>query len=147
MYTVDWNSILRHTWRSLALHTQAFPLPSIMGPTSRCEYRFLQRFPVYQVRFLAISVIFGSHAIPVSLMDLGFGTHGVHMDQRLVKLVATLSLDRTSLSITAPPSGRHFPPGPAFLYVVTDAGVPSFGHRTIIGTGASPPMDHAAIAK
>jgi len=31
------------------------------------------------------------------------------------------------------------------LFVVAD-GVPSFGHRTIIGTGASPPVDEGAIA-
>jgi hypothetical protein len=34
-----------------------------------------------------------------------------------------------------------------FLFVVTDSGVPSFGHQTLIGTGASPPVDEDAIAK
>lgn len=80
-------------------------------------------------------------------MDLGFETHGVHMDQRLVQLTATLSANKLSLTVTGPPSSAHYPPGPAFLYIVTDAGVPSFGHKTIIGTGASPPVDEAAIAK
>jgi len=37
------------------------------------------------------------------------------------------------------------PPGPGYLYVVTDAGVPSFGHEVMIGMGASPPVDQAAI--
>jgi len=80
-------------------------------------------------------------------MDLGFATHGVHMDQRVVKLVSTLSSDNRTLTITGPPSAKHYPPGPAFLYVVTNAGVPSFGHKTLIGTGASPPVDQGAIAK
>lgn len=84
---------------------------------------------------------------PVSLIDLGFATHAVHMDQRLVQLVSTLSADKKTLTVTGPPSSNHYPPGPAFLYVVTNAGVPSFGHKTIIGTGASPPVDEAAIAK
>ena len=80
-------------------------------------------------------------------MDLGFSTHGVHMDQRLVKLISALSPDRRTLTVTGPPSARHFPPGPAFVFLVTDGGVPSFGHKTLIGTGASPPVDLGAIAK
>jgi hypothetical protein len=80
-------------------------------------------------------------------MDLGFSTHAAQMSQRLVHLVATLSSDRKSLTIQAPPNAKLYPPGPAFLYVLTNAGVPSFGHKTIIGTGASPPVDQGAIAK
>jgi Galactose oxidase-like, Early set domain len=85
--------------------------------------------------------------ILVSLMDFGFSTHGVQMDQRLVHLDATLSLNRRSLSIRAPPNPRIYPPGPAYLFVVTNTGVPSFGHKLIVGTGASPPVDEGAIAK
>ncbi|KAK0192267.1 glyoxal oxidase N-terminus-domain-containing protein [Armillaria mellea] len=84
--------------------------------------------------------------VSVSLMDLGFATHGVHMDQRLLKLVSSLSDDSKTLTVTGPPTARLYPPGPAFLYVVTDEGVPSFGHKTIIGTGASPPVDGDAAA-
>lgn len=69
------------------------------------------------------------------------------MDQRLVQLQATLSSDKRSLRVTAPANGRIYPPGPAFVYVVTNEGVPSFGHKTIIGTGASPPVNQAAINK
>ncbi|KAF9568286.1 copper radical oxidase [Agrocybe pediades] len=89
----------------------------------------------------------GVKSVSVHIMDLGFATHGVHMDQRLVKLVSTLSSDRRTLVVTGPPSPRHYPPGPAFVYVVTNEGVPSFGHKTLIGTGASPPVDLGAIAK
>ncbi|KAJ7212462.1 glyoxal oxidase N-terminus-domain-containing protein [Mycena haematopus] len=83
----------------------------------------------------------------VALMDLGFATHGVHMDQRFVKLVSKLSADKKTLTVTGPPTSRIYPPGPAFLYVVTTSGVPSFGHKTIVGTGASPPVDQGAIDK
>jgi hypothetical protein len=85
--------------------------------------------------------------LEVVIMDLGFSTHGVHMDQRLVKLESTLSADKTELTIAGPANGTIYPPGPTFLYVVTDAGVPSFGHKTLIGTGESPPVDQGAIDK
>ncbi|KAF4618750.1 hypothetical protein D9613_010182 [Agrocybe pediades] len=88
----------------------------------------------------------GTASVNVHIMDLGFSTHGVHMDQRLVKLVSTLSHDKRTLTVTGPPSARHYPPGPAFVFVVNDKGVPSFGHKTLIGTGASPPVDLGAIA-
>ena len=80
-------------------------------------------------------------------MDLGFQTHGVHMEQRLVELASTLSADQKTLTVSTPPNAQIYPPGPAYLYVVTNAGVPSFGHKLIIGTGASPPVDQGAIAK
>ncbi|KAJ7199434.1 glyoxal oxidase N-terminus-domain-containing protein [Mycena pura] len=83
--------------------------------------------------------------VTVALMDLGFSTHGAHVDQRFVKLVSTLSRDKKTLTVTGPPTSRIYPPGPGFLFVVTAAGVPSFGHKTIIGTGASPPVDQGAI--
>nr|ATV82122.1 copper radical oxidase [Strobilurus tenacellus] len=85
-------------------------------------------------------------SVNVSLMDLGFATHAVHMDQRLVRLRSTLSADKKTLTVTAPVNGALYPPGPAYLYVVTNEGVPSFGHKTIIGTGLSPPVDAGATA-
>jgi hypothetical protein len=68
--------------------------------------------------------------IAVALMDLGFATHGVHMDQRLVFLNATLSADRKSVSIVAPPSGGVYPPGPGYLFFVVDGG--EFSLRWIV---------------
>ncbi|KAF9567095.1 copper radical oxidase [Agrocybe pediades] len=102
----------------------------------------------YNAKFtLNVQLPSGTTSVSVLIMDLGFATHGVHMDQRVVKLVATLSSDKQTLTVTGPPSARHYPPGPAYLYVVTNAGVPSFGHKTLIGTGAAPPVDQGAIAK
>jgi len=94
---------------------------------------------------LAVTLPANTVNVTVALMDLGFATHGVHMDQRLVQLVSSLSADKLTLTVTAPPTNRVYPPGPAFLYVVTDSGAPSFGHKTLVGTGASPPVDQAAI--
>jgi len=85
----------------------------------------------------------GTTTITVSLMDLGYSTHAVHMGMRLVGLVNSLS--GTTLTVTGPPNPTVFPPGPAFLYVLAN-GVPSTGKRVIIGTGGSPPVDQGAIA-
>ncbi|KAF8996332.1 copper radical oxidase [Cyathus striatus] len=94
---------------------------------------------------ISVSLPQDTDGVSVVLMDLGFATHAVHMDQRLVKLVSSLSSDKSTLTVTGPPSARHYPPGPGYLYVVTDAGVPSFGHKAIVGTGASPPVNLGAI--
>lgn len=80
-------------------------------------------------------------------MDLGFSTHAVHMNLRSVILACELNDRGTKLSITSPPNSMVYPPGPAFLYIVTESGVPSFGHKLIIGSGKSPTVDHGAIAK
>ncbi|KAJ1307166.1 hypothetical protein OPQ81_001283 [Rhizoctonia solani] len=80
----------------------------------------------------------------VALMDLGFSTHGVHMDMRMVKLRCTLSQDRMSLTITGPPNAAVYPPGPGWIYILAD-GVPSEAQRVLIGNGGSPPVDQGAI--
>jgi len=119
-----------------------------MGRHSTCLCHSLLPHRVLLVRMQpSVRLVFTYLFFAVWAIDLGFATHGVHMDHRSVKLVSSLSSDKKTLSITGPPSGKHYPPGPAFIYVVTDAGVPSFGHKTIIGTGASPPVDQNAIAK
>ncbi|KAJ7310945.1 glyoxal oxidase N-terminus-domain-containing protein [Mycena albidolilacea] len=113
---------------------------------ARPSYTGLPATINYNVTFnLAVTLPANTINVTVALMDLGFATHGVHMDQRLVQLVSTLSSDKKTLTVKAPPTGAIYPPGPAYLYVVTDTGAPSFGHKTIVGTGASPPVDQAAI--
>lgn len=84
--------------------------------------------------------------ISVSLMDLGFITHGIHMNARLVFLSMNMSPDRKSLVISGPINSRVYPPGPAWLYLVVD-GVPSVGRKVMVGNGEGPPVDKAAIEK
>lgn len=79
----------------------------------------------------------------VSLMDLGYVTHGVHANSRLVYLQATVALDN-ELHVTAPPNGNVYPPGPGWVYVVID-GVPSVGFKVMVGTGEGPPVDEEAL--
>ncbi|QRW03583.1 glyoxal oxidase [Ceratobasidium sp. AG-Ba] len=83
-------------------------------------------------------------ALLCSLMDLGYSTHGVHMDMRMVKLRCNLASNRRTLIITSPPNANIYPPGPAWLFVCAN-GVPSRAQSVLMGTGASPPVDQGAI--
>ncbi|KAG8685122.1 hypothetical protein FRC08_013288, partial [Ceratobasidium sp. 394] len=65
--------------------------------------------------------------VEVVLMDLGFSTHGVHMDQRMVTLPA-LMLGRKLVTFSGPPNPNVYPPGPAWLYIIVN-GVPSEGMK------------------
>lgn len=78
-------------------------------------------------------------------MDLGFVTHGVHANSRLVYLRVTISSD-DELTIIGPPDGNIYPPGPGWIYVVVD-GVPSAGVKVLVGSGASPNVDEGARRK
>ncbi|KAI0718298.1 copper radical oxidase [Fomitopsis betulina] len=96
------------------------------------------------------SIAISSHANEVAgervaLMDLGFVTHTVHANSRLVYLVAAVSDDGQTITVTGPPDGGVYPPGPGFLYLVVD-GVPSVGVKVMIGDGESPPFDEDALA-
>lgn len=78
-------------------------------------------------------------------MDLGFVTHGVHANSRLVFLRAAVSSD-DELTITGPPDGNVYPPGPGWIYVVVD-GVPSVGVKILVGSGEGPVVDEDARIK
>ena len=71
-------------------------------------------------------------------MDLGFSTHQIHPNARLVYLDAELS--GNTLTVTAPPDAGVYPPGPGYIFVVVDS-VPSKAVSTLIGDG-KPPIPH-----
>jgi len=79
-------------------------------------------------------------------MDLGFITHGVHANSRLVYLSSSLIGGGQFLQITSPPRPAVYPPGPGWIYVVVD-GVPSVGFQVMVGSGDGPPVDQAAWDK
>ncbi|KAH9483904.1 Aldehyde oxidase GLOX [Psilocybe cubensis] len=79
--------------------------------------------------------------IQFALMDLGFVTHAVHANSRLVYLL--FSYQNGVFAIQGPPSGNVYPPGPAWLYIVVD-GVPSEGRKVMVGDGGGPPVDENA---
>ncbi|KAI0372957.1 copper radical oxidase [Pilatotrama ljubarskyi] len=85
----------------------------------------------------------GDASIKVALMDLGYVTHAVHANSRLVYLQSSLSDDKGTLTITGPPNGNIYPPGPGFIYLVVD-GIPSIGVRVLVGDGKGPAVDEAA---
>lgn len=90
--------------------------------------------------------LMGALHVLVALMDLGFVTHTVHANSRLVYLVASVSDDGRAITVTGPPDGGVYPPGPGFLYLVVDD-VPSVGVKVMIGDGEDPPFDEDALAK
>ncbi|CAL1705107.1 unnamed protein product [Somion occarium] len=80
--------------------------------------------------------------IRVVLMDLGYVTHAVHSNSRLVHLPS--SLDGNTLTVTGPPNAGIYPPGPGFIYIVV-GGVPSVGMKVMIGDGQGPKVDKDAL--
>ncbi|PPQ67459.1 hypothetical protein CVT24_011516 [Panaeolus cyanescens] len=81
----------------------------------------------------------------VALMDLGFVTHAVHTNSRLVYLECSVQ-DEGLLSVTGPPNTYVYPPGPGWLYVVADE-IPSVGIKIMVGSGQSPEVDDDALQK
>ncbi|KAF8643860.1 hypothetical protein AX16_008876 [Volvariella volvacea WC 439] len=81
-------------------------------------------------------------SIQVALMDLGYVTHAVHANGRLVYL--NFECMDGKLVIKGPPNGNVYPPGPGFLFIVLD-GIPSQGMKVMMGEGHGPPVDQQAI--
>ncbi|KAJ7846109.1 glyoxal oxidase N-terminus-domain-containing protein [Mycena olivaceomarginata] len=122
------------------------------------EYRVEYLYPVH-LRFsglpshigynsssfvLNVTVPAGSQKVYAILMDFGFVTHSVHMDQKLVKLVSVLQGNQ--LTVTGPPNPNIFSPGPGWIIVMAD-GVPSVAQQVMVGDGGNPPEDSGATAK
>ncbi|KAJ7291038.1 glyoxal oxidase N-terminus-domain-containing protein [Mycena rebaudengoi] len=98
----------------------------------------------YNAQFaLTVNIPAGAQKVWAVLMDFGFITHSVHMDQKLVKLVSTLS--GTQLTVQGPPSALVYSPGPGWIIVMAD-GIPSVAQQVMIGSGANPPENPAATA-
>ncbi|KAF8531384.1 glyoxal oxidase N-terminus-domain-containing protein, partial [Gautieria morchelliformis] len=76
-----------------------------------------------------------SRRCALSLMDLGYATHSMHANSRLVFLDCSLSGNK--LTVAAPPDAGVYPPGPGYVFVVVD-GVASTAAVTLIGDGKAP---------
>ncbi|KAI0780635.1 copper radical oxidase [Trametes elegans] len=107
-------------------------VPALLGFGQKVDLKM--RLPVAPLQ---------SASVKVALMDLGYVTHAVHANSRMVYLEASLSNDKESLTITGPPNGNIYPPGPGFIYVVVD-GVPSVGKKVLVGDGKGPVVDQGA---
>lgn len=73
-------------------------------------------------------------------------THGVHANMRLVYMTASMLVDGETLTVTGPPNGKIYPPGPGWLYLLED-GIPSRGFKVMVGDGHGPPVDKGALEK
>ena len=72
----------------------------------------------------------------VSLIRLGSVTHAFDMNQRLLWLSFTRGSG--SLTVTAPSSGAHAPPGHYMLFLVNQNGVPSIGRIVKVSALSEP---------
>lgn len=83
--------------------------------------------------------------VQIACMDLGYVTHAVHSNSRLVYLAfAQDPSDSGTLTVSGPPDGQVYPPGPAWIYLVVDD-VPSVGTQVMIGDGKGPEVDEEAL--
>ncbi|KAK4703032.1 glutathione S-transferase, partial [Phenoliferia sp. Uapishka_3] len=82
---------------------------------------------------LKIAVPSSAKVVQAVIMDLGYSTHAVHMNNRHVELVVTRS-GKTAVTITGPANTGIYPPGYAWLFILADT-VPSKGLRVMIGPG------------
>ncbi|KAJ7093924.1 glyoxal oxidase N-terminus-domain-containing protein, partial [Mycena belliarum] len=117
--------------------------PPYMQKT-RPTFTGLPAMVAYNAAFsLTITVPTAARNVYAILMDYGFVTHSVHMDQKLVKLVSVRQ-GTNKLIVTGPPSAPVYSPGPGWIMVMAD-GVPSVAQQVMIGSGANPPEDAAAM--
>ncbi|TFK30187.1 copper radical oxidase [Coprinopsis marcescibilis] len=81
--------------------------------------------------------------VQVVLMDLGYVTHSVHANSRLVFL-KVLEKNAEDIVVEGPPNEGVYPPGPGWIYLVV-GGVPSRGVQIMVGGGDDPPFDEEAM--
>ncbi|SCZ99332.1 BZ3500_MvSof-1268-A1-R1_Chr7-2g09487 [Microbotryum saponariae] len=87
---------------------------------------------------LTISNPMGCDNARVVLLDGGYATHGLHMNQRLVELPVTSFTNQSRITFRGPPDPTIWPPGPAFLWLtVCEGNIPSKGHKIMVGDGSS----------
>ncbi|KAF8136438.1 glyoxal oxidase N-terminus-domain-containing protein [Boletus edulis] len=104
---------------------------------------------IYYAQPLEIDVIIPSGVnateptIKVALMDLGFVTHAVHANSRLVYLTVSSFRNGEGMIAVGPPDGSIYPPGPGWIFLVVN-GVPSQGKMVMVGDGQGPPVDESA---
>lgn len=77
-------------------------------------------------------------------MDFGYVTHAVHANSRLVYLESSVSDGK--VSVTGPPDGNIYPPGPGWLVVLAND-VPSEAVKVMVGDGKSPEVNEGALQK
>jgi hypothetical protein len=72
--------------------------------------------------------------VSIVLVDPGYHTHGVGVNQKLVELETTAWPSNGNIEFKTTPDGTYMAPGYAWLYVVIK-GVPSTGTKVMVGDG------------
>jgi hypothetical protein len=82
----------------------------------------------------------------VALMDLGFVTHSLHMNSRLVYLNVDVIQNSgpTTIRIHGPPKPSIYPPGPGWVFLVVGEKW-STASPVLVGDGSNPPEDPNAL--
>jgi hypothetical protein len=75
----------------------------------------------------------GASIRKVTLIRLASSTHAFDMGERLNTLTYQAAADGQSLTVTPPAAGKVAPPGPYFLFIVNDKGVPSVAQTVLLG--------------
>ncbi|KAF9011683.1 copper radical oxidase [Hymenopellis radicata] len=84
--------------------------------------------------------------VQVALMDLGFSSHAFHSSSRLVFMTASLSEDKTTLSVLSPRiTGCIRLDLVPFIFVTVDD-VSSAGAQVMVGSGLSPPVPDQGVS-
>ncbi|SCZ95857.1 BZ3500_MvSof-1268-A1-R1_Chr8-1g09842 [Microbotryum saponariae] len=99
--------------------------PTFSGQPKKIQYKSKYTF--------SYKVPSGTKKIRAVIIDIGYSTHGVHMNQRWVEL-KVISTDDGKITIQGPQGPTYYPPGYAWLWILADD-VPSKGKRVMIGKG------------
>ena len=147
-YRVEW---LSPSWLKSAGRPTINNAPSniLYGPSFDMEVN-LSGIPKDKVKreyFLLQDQPGTDHSLAlVALMDLGFVTHSIHMNSRLVYLDFEVSPDSPNrLTVRSPSSSGIYPPGPGWLFLVVED-IWSVARQVMVGDGSSPPEDPGATA-
>ncbi|SCV70920.1 BQ2448_3682 [Microbotryum intermedium] len=114
----------------------SLPRPVLRSVPTNVNYR-----ASHTIRFSRTSA---RSTIRMVVNDIGYSTHGVHMNQRWLELPVT-AIQGDRLTFTGPIDTTYYPHGYGWLWVLEDD-VPSKGRRVMVGTGASPPSSKSASA-
>lgn len=93
---------------------------------------------------LSVTIPANTRWIQATLVQPGFATHSLSMNQRYVELETDRLAGDTQVRIHAPAHTGIFPPSPALLFILADA-VPSEGLFLMVGPGDAPPFDQSAL--
>lgn len=89
---------------------------------------------IIKVKLVKMKPEIAKQNVQAVLLDLGFVTHSIHMNSRLVRLRARVDLPNKEINVEMPHLPEIYPPGHAWLHILVN-GIPSPGKRILVGSG------------